>query len=333
MIKNTFKKQIEALTIFLIFSLVGSCNPKATPTPPLTPITVQLLWTHQAEFAGLYAADQNGYYAKEGLTVTFLQGGATVDNVAAVQEGKAQFGIASAEALITARDQGKSLRAIAVVFRRSPTVFVSLADSGITRPQDFAGKTIRTAYTLIATLHAMTTFVGISPSEYKEIANLPSDVSMFKSGEVPIWGMNLNGMFIAIKQAGYKVNIIYPDDYGVHFYGDVIITTDELIKTNPDLAQRFLRASLKGWTYALENPNTVSSMVVKVEPKAVIAIEDEKMLISLPFINTGEAHIGMMKADIWSSMEETLREEKVLTKPLDISQVYTLQFLDKIYGK
>jgi NitT/TauT family transport system substrate-binding protein len=129
------------------------------------------------------------------------------------------------------------------------------------------------------------------------------------------------------------VNSIYPDDYGVHFYGDVIITTDELIKTNPDLVLRFLRASLKGWTYAVENPNNVSSMVVKVEPKAVIAVEDEKMLISLPLINTGEDHIGWMKADIWAGMEKTLREQKVLTGPLDSNQVYTPQFLDQIYGK
>jgi NitT/TauT family transport system substrate-binding protein len=326
---SKFKKKPMGF-IFLLALIFSACSPLATPATTLTPIIVQLLWTHQAEFAGLYAADQNGYYAQEGLAVTFLQGGATIDNVAAVQEGKAQFGIASAEALITARDQGKTLRAIAAVFRRSPTVFLTLANSGITRPQEFAGKTIRTLATLTATLHAMASFVGVSPNQYTEI-NLPSDVSMFASGDVPIWGMYLNGIAVPIKQAGYKVNIIYPDNYGVHFYGDVLISTDEMIKTNPDLVLRFLRASLKGWTYALENPETAISMLLKVEPKADKVIESEKMVVSLPFINTGEDHIGWMKAEVWSGMEKTLREQGILSQSLDVSQIYDLQFLEEVY--
>jgi NitT/TauT family transport system substrate-binding protein len=330
---NTVNKlnQVKQIITFILFiGFLAACSPLATPAPPLTPITVQLQWTHQAEFAGLYAADQNGYYAEEGLAVTFLPGGTNVDHIAAIQEGKAQFGTTSADALITARAQGKTLRAIATVFRRSPTVFVTLANSGITRPQDFAGKTIRTVATTTVTLHAMTAFVGLSPSLYTE-ANLPSDVSMFATGEVPVWGMFITGQAVAIKQAGYKINIIYPDDYGVHFYGDVIITTDELIKTNPDLVLRFLRASLKGWTFAVENPDKISAMVVNVEPKADKTIENERMAISLPFINTGEDHIGWMKADIWTGMEKTLRVQGILTTSLDVNQIYTMKFLEEIY--
>jgi NitT/TauT family transport system substrate-binding protein len=326
---SKFKKK-PMVFLFLLALVFSACSPLATPTPPLTPITVQLQWTHQAEFAGLYAADQNGYFAQEGLVVAFLPGGTTVDHIASVHEGIAQFGTTSADALIAARAQGKTLRAIATVYRRNPTVFVSLADSGITRPQDFSGKTIRTVATTTVTLHAMTAFVGLSPSQYSEV-NLPSDVGMFATGDVPVWGMFINGQAVAIQQAGYKVNIIYPDDYGVHFYGDVIITTDELIKTNPDLVLRFLRASLKGWTYAVENPDKISAMVVKVEPKADKTIENERMVVSLPFINTGEDHIGWMKASIWSDMEKTLREQGILSQPLDITQIYDIQFLNEIY--
>jgi NitT/TauT family transport system substrate-binding protein len=327
---NKLNQVKRILPFILFFGFLAACSPLATPTPPLTPITVQLQWTHQAEFAGFYAADQNGYYAAEGLAVTLLPGGTTVDHIAAAQEGKAQFGTTSADALITARDQGKTLQAIAAVFRRSPTVFLTLADSGIIRPQDFKGKTVRTVATTTVTLHAMTVFVGLSPSQYSEVT-LPSDVSMFASGDVPIWGMFITGQAVAIKQAGYKVNIIYPDNYGVHFYGDVIITTEEMIKNNPDLVLRFLRATLKGWTYAVENPDSVSSMVLKYEPKANIAVEKERMVVSLPLINTGEDHVGWMKAYIWTGMEKTLSEQGILTQPVDATRLYDLKFLDEIY--
>ena len=56
-----------------------------------------------------------------------------------------------------------------------------------------------------------------------------------------------------------------------------------------------------------------------------------EMIASLPLINTGEDHIGWMKPEIWAGMEQVLREQKVLTEPVDVTQAYTLQFLQEIY--
>jgi len=57
------------------------------------------------------------------------------------------------------------------------------------------------------------------------------------------------------------------------------------------------------------------------------------MTAALPLINTGEDFIGWMKPEIWSGMEKTLREQKVITQTVDVSQVYTMQFIKEIYGK
>lgn len=57
------------------------------------------------------------------------------------------------------------------------------------------------------------------------------------------------------------------------------------------------------------------------------------MIASLPLVNTGEDFIGWMKPEIWAGMEQTLREQGVLTAPLDVTQVYTMQFLEETYGK
>jgi NitT/TauT family transport system substrate-binding protein len=322
------------LIIVLALSLIGqsACVSAAPATPQITPITVQLQWTHQSQFVGLYNADQKGYYAAEGLKVTFIQGGAEVDNLASVLDGRALFGVATAEQVLAARSQGKRLTAIATIYRRSPIVFFALASSGITRPQDFSGKTIRVAITLIPTLHAMLGKVGITPDQYKGVF-LPSDVAMFATGDVPIWGAYSNAMLLTVQQAGYAVNVIYPDDYGVHFYGDVLFTAEDTIRQQPDLTLRFLRASLKGWTYAIENAEAASQLVAKYEPKADPALESLRMTASLPLVNTGEDFVGWMKPEVWAGMEQTLRQQSVLTSTLDINQVYTLQFLEEIYGK
>ena len=290
-----------------------------------------LSFAHQAEFAGLYAADQLGYFAAEGLQVTFVEGGPEVDFITPVVNGTAQFGIAQPADVILARADGKPVRSIAVIYRRNPIAFFALADTSITRPQDFVGKKIRSALTVDQTLRAMMTRVGIEPDQYQTVY-LPSDVALFATGEVPVWSGFINVFALDVQRAGYVLNFIYPDDYGIHFYGDVLITTDDLIARQPDLVQRFTRATLKGWTYAIENPAKTGAVVHKYELNADEALENARMIASLPLVNTGEDYIGWMKPEVWSAMAQTLREQDVLTRTVDIDQVYTLQFLQAVYG-
>lgn len=316
--------------VLLVIAFALSACASTTTTPPPTPVTVQLAWTHQSNFSGFYAADQRGFYAAEGLAVTFVEGGPQVDLLSPVLDGTAQFGVTGADELIRARAQGRPVRALATIYRRSPVVFISLAELGITRPQEFAGKTIRVAPNLIASLRAMTARVGVPPDRYIEVA-LPSDVAVFATGEVPVWGGFIDGLAIAAQQAGYKINIVYPDDYGVHFYGLTIFATDDFIAQNPDLVLRFVRATLLGWDYIIQDPEQDGELVAVYDPKADVALENLRMSIMLPLVNTGEDHIGWMKPAMWAGMEETLREQGVITQPLDVSQVYTLQFLEEIY--
>jgi len=112
-----------------------------------------------------------------------------------------------------------------------------------------------------------------------------------------------------------------------------IFTTDDIIARNPDLVRRFLRATLKGWTYAVENPTAIGSMVAKYKSDADPDLEVAQMTSSIPFVNTGEDHIGWMKPEVWAGMEKTLREQGVLTKPVEVEQVYSIQFLQEIYGQ
>ena len=127
---------MKKLFATLVLLALTACT-TLTPTRALTPVTVQLTWTHQAQFAGLYAADQQGYFAAEGLQVSFLQGGPDVNFMTPVVNSTAQFGIAQPADLILARANGSLVSSVATIYRRSPIVFFALADSGIKRPQDF----------------------------------------------------------------------------------------------------------------------------------------------------------------------------------------------------
>lgn len=328
------KTRFEFWGVLALILLLGlpACSPGSNTPAALTPVTVQLSFLHQAEFAGFYAAEQLGFYAEEGLDVSFLEGGPEVDFIAPVVNGTAQFGVAQPADVILARAAGKLVRTIAVIYRRSPIVFFALADSGIRRPHDFVGKQIRSTTTIDQTLRAMLSQIGVQPDEY-EVVYLPSDVDQFASGDVPVWGGYINVFAIDVQQAGHQINIIYPDDYRIHFYGDLLIAQDELIEQDPDLVLRFTRATLKGWTHVVENPETAGQFVQQYNPNANPDLEVARMTASIPLVNTGEDFIGWMKPEAWAAMERTLREQDVLKEPVHLEDVYTLQFLREIYGE
>jgi NitT/TauT family transport system substrate-binding protein len=314
----------------LILAVMLSACGSAPTTPALTSVTLQLRWTHQAQFAGYYAADQNGYYAEEGLAVSFLEGGPNVDTLPPVLSGAAQFGLANMDILILARAEGKPVRAVATDYRRWPGVYISLADSDIRMPQDFVGKTIAVGRAGRPVLNALMTRVGISPDQYTVVDSTP-DLTQLYSGEVQVRSVFLTNEVLAARAAGYELNLIFPDDYGIHAYNDILFTTDDLIANDSDLVRRFLRATLRGWTYAVENPTAIGPLVLKYNPDADVEHENDFMIASLPLINTGEDHIGWMKPEVWAGMEQLLREQNMLAEPLDVTQAYTLQFLQEIY--
>lgn len=315
----------------LVILILTACMSVTSSQPELRPVAVQLAWSHSAQFAGFYAAAQKGYYAEEGLVVAFIEGGPQIDRLPAVLRGQAQFGISGATELIAARALGQPVRAVAVILRRDPFAFFALAESGIVRPEDFVGRTIQVRMRARPILHAITKRVGIEPEQYTE--QHEATFEGLYGGEVDVATGFITSELPAAERLGYQLNVIHPDDYGVHFYTDIIVTTDELITAEPDLIARFLRASFKGWTYAVEHPAEAGALVTPYNPEADLALENDTMLASLPLINTGEDHIGWMKPEIWAGMAETLRQQTALTTPVEIQEVYTMQFLREIYGE
>ncbi len=317
--------------LLLIFTLpvLVSCR-QLEAEPPLEEVIVQLKWLHQAQFAGFYAADQKGYYADEGISITFIEGGPTIDTRAPVLSGEAHFGVAGADELIVDRAAGRPLIAISTIYRRSPIVFVAAADSGILTPEDLVGKKILTGLNAFPTLRAMMTRLGISPDEYI-VESHPFDVELFAPEEFPVWGVYTTGSIQILKDAGYELNLIYPGDYGVHFYNDTIFASEDFIDSNPDLVLRFLRATLRGWRWAIENPEEAAKLTLEYNSELDAEIQILQMEASVPLIHTGEGDIGCMQAEVWESMYQTLLDQGILETPYTISDAYTMDFVEQIY--
>ena len=315
------------IPVFVLFTL--GCQSSGIVEPP-DEVTVQLKWYHQAQFAGFYAADQLGYYTAEGLSVSFVEGGPEVDLVNSVLDGTAQFAVAGADSLIVSRAEGKRLGAIAAVFRRNPLVFFAMADSNITGPKDFIGKRLRVTPFQKSVFTTMMDRVGVSSDQYTVVC---CELEPFFSGDIDVSEGYLTNEVLAAQAAGYKLNIIYPEDYGVHTYADTIIASDDFIADSPGLVRRFLHATLKGWRWAIENPEKAAVLALNYDPALSPDLQVAQMLAGIPLIHTGEDKIGWMRSEVWQGMIGWLLEQGSLAESVELDEIYTMEFLQHIYGE
>jgi NitT/TauT family transport system substrate-binding protein len=330
-------KNITRISVLLILSgiILFGCE---KPHPPKAPdeVKLQLKWHHQAQFAGFYMAQEKGYYVAENIKVTFLEGGQDVDIAETVSSGKADFGIMTPEYVLLNRSMGESLTALAAIYRRSAVVFAARADSGIINPNDFIGKTVASVsrggsieFELL--FRALMKKLKINISKIKMSLYDPT-YENFYSGETDVTAAYYTAGIIKIRKKGIKLNLIWPEDYGINFYSDTIVSADRLITENPDLVRRFLRASLKGWQDAIGDYREAVIVTLKYAQNKDSDTQTAMMEAMLPLVHTGEDHIGWMKPEIWHDMYGTLLEQGLLEKPFDVNQAYTIKFIEEIYG-
>ncbi len=325
--RNTVK---ISLLIFMVILILSACNPiPAKPAPDQ--ITVRLKWLHGAQFAGLYIAEQQGFFEEENLAVTLLEGGLDHDEIDLVASGQDDFSIVAGPQILLARSEGLPIKAVATIFQIDPSVYFALAESGIESPIDFIGKRV-VINPSDSKIPVILKNVGI---DMEQIIAVPpsSDLESFYNGDEEVWGGYITNQVVRARLDGYEVNVIFPSDYGVHIYGDCLITTDEMVQENPDLVERFLRAAIRGWRYAIENPDEAVAVTLNYS-----GTTDETYLIAsmeaqIPLIHTGKDYIGWMDSEIWQSMYDILLEQGQITTPLDVNQVFTMDFLEKVYEK
>ena len=319
------------IVLFLLAVTLIGCAPGKEAPPDQ--VTVQLKWVHQAQFAGFYAAEAQGYYADENIDVTFLPGGVGIDIFEGVANGDVEFSVVGADSLIVERAEGRPVTAIATIYSVNPFVLVAFADSGITSPRDFIGKTISLSggYDTVQ-FQAMLTYLGIDSTQIN-IVKYTYDDTPFLAGDIDVTVSFAAGSLLPLKEkiGNRELNLIWPGDYGVHFYSDTLIADDELIAENPDLVLRYLRATLKGYRFAIENPEDAVDASMKYAEVKEQDVQLAMLAASIPLIHTGKGPIGWMETDDWQGMYDILVAQGIIETSLDLSQIYTMEFLRDVY--
>ena len=320
------------LPLLLIVSLllaVTACTP--TPASKADEVSVRLKWVHQTQFAGIYMAENEGYYAAENLKVTIEP----VDyeqmlSSEKVAEGKNTFGIGSADEVLVARSQGLPVRAIAVIYRINPLIYMSLGDTQLLKPQDLIGKKLlisegQSTYLL----NALLKFTQIDPNQL-DIKRSPTFDPMECLKLADVCDAYSTSGLVSAKLLGLRAWAIWPSDYGIPFYADVLFTTEKMIAEQPDVVERFLRATLLGWQAAIQNPTKATEVTLKYITEGDPEFQRGMLEASIPLIDTGDLPIGVMQPEIWQQMYTILVEQGVISTPFDVSTAYTMEFTEKL---
>ena len=232
---------------------------------------------------------------------------------------------------LVARARGEPIVAIAVVFQRNPYVYVSLKDSGIERPQDLVGNKIMVAPDAEMQHQALLRKLAIAPTAVEQIP-YERDVTPLVTGQIHAHIVYRTGTGLAFDETGHELNWMWMEDYGIHFYADTIITSEELIQRDPELVARFLGATLKGWRYAIENPDESVELILQYDPALTRDRQTRMIEVQTPLIHTGEVNIGWMRAEVWRGMHDMLWEQGLLDETVDLDKAYTMEFLYAVYG-
>jgi ABC-type nitrate/sulfonate/bicarbonate transport system substrate-binding protein len=197
-------------------------------------VVLQLPYTHQFQFAGVYAAIEQGYFKAEGLDVTVRPASAryrsAIDEVIA---GSADFGIAQGPQLITSRFKGQDVVVVAAIMQHSPQVLVSRAEDNLNSPQDLIGKRVALDDTsLTSEIRLMLEREGVGFDRITVVSNTWLHNELLDRTADAMSGFVIDVPH-AMKKAGTPVRIIRPADYGVDFYGDCLFTRSEVVRRSP----------------------------------------------------------------------------------------------------
>lgn len=294
----------------------------------LTPVTFQTDWYPQPEQGGFYEAQLKGYYRQEGLDVTITPGGPYVIADQQVSTGAAQFGMGSSDRILEANSQGQSLVAVAATMQHDPQGIMMHANSPVHDFPDLEGHTV-------AVKPGSTWFEYlIARYKLKNVRETPATYSIASFLQDPNY---IQQIFVTsepyfARKAGAQVRTLLISDTGYAPYR-VFFTTRDYLTQHPDVAAKFVHASLRGWRDYIADPSAVNARLLKLNPAMTI----EQMQFTCQALKDGHfiypdddpSKTGDFDPTRWSQMYQQLVDLKLIQHPIDPATAYTMQFLSE----
>ena len=281
-----------------------------------------------------YVAQDNGYYADEGLDVKFEMGSRELNPVKTVATDQDTFGVLGGpDTLLTAIARKQPLKAIAILHRNSNfPALVTLKSSQLTNLETLQGKKIGFFYGHIST-DVLRNLLRKNEIKYTEV-DVGFDYNQLIAGKIDAqWAFTVTaGLELPAK--GIEINIISPADYGIVTHGYTIFAQDKTLQDQPEMVLKFLRATLRGVKETVGNPDQAIKSLLKRDSKLNPELSLKRLQAYNAVTSNSEGYPpGFMDRQMFQSTLDRLVDEKVIQQPIDVNEAYTTKFLEEIYRR
>jgi NitT/TauT family transport system substrate-binding protein len=326
----------RALTV-LLMALVIALSPASAQTK-LDKVSFGTNWVAEAEHGGFFQAVADGTYAKYGLDVTIVPGGPNDNNRMLLIAGKLDFFMAANTLMsFDAVANNVPVVTVAAIFQKDPQVLLTHPESKITKLEDLKPLTLFVSKEGISSYFQwLKSEYGFSEEKVRPYTFNPQPFLANKQSAMQ--GYVTSEPYAIEKSAGFKPGIILLADYGFNSYSTLIETRRDLIDKRPDLVQRFVDASVKGWYhYLYGDNNAANAMIRKLNPE----MTDELIAYSIArmreygIVDSGDSlrdGIGAMTDARMASFFDKMVRARVVRPDIDYRKAYTLRFVNKGVG-
>jgi NitT/TauT family transport system substrate-binding protein len=317
-------------TLLAAIALAGISGPAFA----LDKVSLRLDWVYGSEHAPIFLGRDKGFFAKEGIDVTLLPGQGSTVTVKLVGNGTEEFGYASADQGLMAYAKGLPVVSTAVILQKNPNAVIFPKSAGIKTLTDLYGKTLGVPFLSVGEKQwrYVAKYNKIDTSKIHEVAVDRNMAAMIETKKVDAGiAFFFNDGLKAVTD-GTPMDWILMSDAGLPIYSTALIVNEDLIKKNPDLVKRFTRAFVESWKYSLTHEKEALDAFLKDNPTVDAKYSELKLPEVLKLTqsdDTDKNGLGYSTKEKWEAMQKALVEMGIMPSPIDVSKVFTNQFLER----
>lgn len=316
----------------------ASGSDDAAMAEELIPVSLQLQWVPQSQFAGYFAARDLGFYEDVGLDVTIIDGGLDIVPATVLDSGGSDFAISWVPRGLVPREEGLNITNIAQVFQRSGTLQVSFADSGINNPTDLKERKVGNwgfgnEFELLAGLRS----AGLDPDTDVTLVQQDFNMTALINGDIDAsQAMIYNEYAMVLETINADTGELYqPEDFSIIDWNDVgTAMLQDAIWADADrleddaayreIAVKFVQGSLMGWIHCRDNASACVDVVVAAEPPFGGPGHQAWMMNEInALVWPSPLGVGLMDPELWAQTVNIATGEGILTAAPDVESFRT----------
>ncbi|MBN1220594.1 MAG: ABC transporter substrate-binding protein [Anaerolineae bacterium] len=282
------------------------------------------------QFAPIYVAQAKGFYAEERLEVV-LEHGFENDFVALTAQGERQFAVASGDQVILAQAQELPVVYVMKWYQRFPVAVMALAETGIDAPDKLSGRSVGIPGLFGASYVAWEALVYATNLDettinLEEIGFTQAEAITQKKVDAAV--VYLTNEPVQLRQLGMAVNVIEVSDY-IDLVSNGLITNETVIRENPELVRRLVRATLRGVDYTIAHPDEAFDLARQAVPE--ITDEDapaQRAVLDASIELWRNDQPGISDPQAWATSAEFMLVTGLIGSPVEVETLYTNEFIE-----